>query len=469
MSSAVEAGRSLRSFLDLLKKLPGDGLAQVGREVSPVHEVAAVVKRMEGTDDRPVLFENVAGSDLPVLMNLYGSKRRIALALGLDPDLHPNKVVEDFSTRLSRSVAPRVVRTGPVQENVSIGEDADLGELPIGVHAPLQAGPYINSGVMLVRDPDSRSQNAGIYRLMVHGARRLSVSVDPFHDLGKVITWGRKADEPVPFAIVIGFDPALAIASQAKVPISHDAYEVMGALVAEPVEVVQCETNDLYVPASAEIVIEGHIPPGVTTAEGPYGEFSYYYGSDDYAAVCEVDAIMRRKDAIYADIHPVHGEHRCLWLHPGREESLLRRLQATVPTVRSVQLPLDGGGMVALVALEDPQPGDARRALVQALCADVFIKHAVAVDVDIDIDDPSRVVWALTTRFQADRDVIIVPRLRGYSEDPSGYGASAGDGGRGLTTKIGYDATASGQEAEPADLIPEPFADLDPADYVDVG
>ncbi|MGN6170196.1 MAG: UbiD family decarboxylase [Solirubrobacteraceae bacterium] len=459
--------RSLRTFLALLERTPGEGIARVEREVSPVHELAAVVKCLEGTDHRPVLFEHVSGHDLPVLMNVYGSKRRIALAMGLPPDIHPEEVMSHYLECLQQRVRPSRVSNGPVKEVIQLDENASLDLLPIGVHPAQQGGRYINSAVLLVRDPDSKAINAGVYRIMVHGPRRVTVSVDPGHDLGKVIDWGRAHDKAVAFAMVVGADPALALASQAKVPISHDSYDLMGALAGESVRVVRCETSDLLVPATAEIVIEGQIMPRVTAAEGPYGEFSYYYGSDPAATVCTVTAISRRQNALFQDIHPTHVEHRCLWLHPGREASLLQRLRSVVPTVRSVHIPLEGAAMVAVISIDKVHEGDPKRALLVALSSDVFIKHAVVVDSDIDIHHAGRVLWALATRFQADRDTVIVPGVRGYSEDPSGYGCDPTKPGGGLTTKIGYDATAALQGfPEPADLIPEPYRDLDPHAYV---
>jgi 2,5-furandicarboxylate decarboxylase 1 len=459
--SPTPGARSLRTFLDLLERTDDEGIAYVDREVDPVHELAAVVKRMEGSDDRTVIFEKVAGHDIPVLMNLYGSKRRIALALGLDPHVRPREVLDHYVERLEHAVEPIEVDGGPVHEVVVTGDEVDLERLPFGVHAVEQGGRYINSGAMLVRDPATGAINAGIYRTMLQAPAKVTVSVDPFHDLGKVIDWGIRHDEPVPFAIVIGADPALFLASQAKLDMSHDVYGVIGSLTGEAVEVVRCRTNDLLVPAHGEIVIEGVIRPGETAPEGPYGEFSYYYGSDPAATLCEVTAITRRREPIFADILSTHREHRCLWLHPGREAGLLQRLRSVVPSVRSVQLPLDGTGMVALISIDKNHEGDPRRALLAALSADVFIKHAVIVDDDdIDVHDPARVAWAMITRFQPDRDTITVSSLRGYGEDPSRY---PGD----VTSKIGYDATRplSGFPT-PADLLPARYEDLDPGEFV---
>jgi 2,5-furandicarboxylate decarboxylase 1 len=304
---------------------------------------------------------------------------------------------------------------------------------------------------------------------MVQNERQATVSVDPGHDLGKVIAWGGREERPVEFAIVIGAHPALSIASQAKVPMTRDTYHVMGALLGEPVDVVACDTVDLQVPANAEIVLEGRILPGETAAEGPFGEFHYYYGSDPRAALCDITAISHRSDAIFADIHPTHRDHRCLWLHPGREASLLQRLRAAIPSVEAVHLPLEGAGMVALISIDKRHNGDSTRALLIALSFDLFIKHAVILDRDIDIYDAGQVVWAMAVRLRPDRDLVVIPRVRGYHEDPSSYSLGSSDEGGRLTTKLGYDATVpiGGHFPERADSLPSRYAGLDPLEYVD--
>lgn len=467
-SSDFATHRDLPNFLALLEQTPGQGIAVVEREVDSDLEMAAVVKALEGHDHRAVLFRSIKDSDIPVVINLYGDQPRTAMALGLAPNVGKAETIREFDRRLDFDIAHTGVESAAAQEVVDQGDTVDLGRLPIGVHAAQQGGRYINAGVFIVRDEDSKALNGGIYRVMVAGRDRLTVSVDPFHDLGRIIARGTETNQPVPFAIVIGADPALSLASQAKVPMTRDLYSVMGGLIGEPVGVVKCVTNDILVPAHAEIVIEGHIVPGETGAEGPFGEFSYYYGSDPSATLCRVDAITHRTSPIYADIHPVHADHRSLWLHPGREASLLRRIRALVPDITMVSIPLEGAGMVAIMSIDKRHNGDSRRALLFAMASDVFIKHAVIVDDDIDVHDPARVLWALATRFQADRDIIVVPNVRGYAEDPSGYFIDAEHAHGRVTTKIGYDATAvlGDDFPVPADVPAGRYSDIDAADYV---
>ena len=303
---------------------------------------------------------------------------------------------------------------------------------------------------------------------MVHSPNRVTIDTSPTHDLGKVISWGRANAVPVEVAIVIGSHPALHIASQAKVPISVDSLGLMGSLLGEPVPVTRCATVDLDVPAHAEIVIEGRILPTERMPEGPFGEFSYYYGASAHSAVCEISAITHRHDPMYLDIHPTHSDHRNLWLFPGREVRLLTMLRDAVPGVRAVYMPPEGAGMVACIALKKTHDGDARRALMIALSSDIYLKHAMVFDPDVDIYDLGHVLWALAVRFQADTDLMLIPNAAGFSEDPSSYSLNDRQTRGGLTTKSGFDATAPKGIPYPerADLLPEAYANLNLEDYV---
>jgi 2,5-furandicarboxylate decarboxylase 1 len=460
----VSAGEqpSLRSFL---RDQLGEPVRRVTREVSPVHELCAVVKSVERRGNPVLRFDRVRGSEVPVIVGTMASRQRVARALGQPVE----RCVEHLLALLEEPLPPRRVPDGPVQEVVDTGEDLDVMRLPIGVHSPDDAGPYITSGVMLVREPGTGATNAGMYRTMVRGPRTLTVNVAPQHDLARILT--AAADEgagPVDFAIVIGSHPTLAIASQAKNPVAVDTLGLAGALQGGPLETVRGVTVDVDVPAHAEIVIEGRVRAERRESEGPFGEFTYYYGAAE-GWICEVTAITRRSDAMYVDLHPAHVEHRCLWLFPGREARLLALLRAGVPGVSAVRLPFHGAALSAYIAMRKQHDGDAQRALLLALSSDTYIKHAVVVDEDIDISEDEQVLWALNTRFQADRDLVVIPRCRGVRMDPSGYDhLDRGAPGTSIT-KAGFDVTMPlGRPYGPrADVAPTGFEDLDPADYLD--
>jgi 2,5-furandicarboxylate decarboxylase 1 len=369
--------------------------------------------------------------------------------------------------RIARSIPATRVSDAPVQGVVRTGSNVDLGSMPIPVHSPDDGGRYLTAAVCLVRDPESGSINAGIYRTMVHPGNRLTIDTAPEHDLGRVLQGGRTHGKSIDVALVVGGHPAFHIASQAKVPIHVDSLGLMGSLLGAPVEVVKAKTVDLDVPAHAEIVIEGRIAPANYLPEGPFGEFSYYYGATSKSPVMDITAITHRVDPIYLDIHPAHPDHRCLWLFPGREARLLQMLRNAVPGVLNACLPFEAGGMVAHISMDKVHDGDVRRALMIALSSDVYIKHAMEFDRDIDIYSPGHTLWALSVRFQADADLMIIANARGFAEDPSSYSRGDRDVPGGLTTKSGFDATVPLGRLKPtADLIPERYAGLDLADYL---
>jgi 2,5-furandicarboxylate decarboxylase 1 len=458
-----DSSPSLRTFL---AGQLGEPVRRVPRQVSGDRELSAVVKAVEQLGNPVLRFDDVEGSEVPVIVGVTATRSRIARALGQDVD----RCVEYLLEQIENPVAPERVADGPVQEQVITGSELDVMSLPIGVHSPEDAGPYITSGVLLVRDPDSGATNAGIYRTMVKDSRTLTVNVAPQHDLARILNGVAASGRPVDFAIVIGGHPTVAIASQAKNPVGQDTLALMGSLQGQPLETVRGVTVDVDVPAQAEIIIEGRLSPDHKEPEGPFGEFTYYYRAAQ-GWIAEVTAITRRSDAVYVDLHPAHVEHRCLWLFPGREARLLTMLRAGVPTVRAVRLPFHGAALSTYISLTKTDDGDARRALLLAMSSDTYVKHAFAFDPDIDIFDDEAVMWALNTRFQADRDLIMIPRCRGVRMDPSGYDYLDRSAPGHAVTKAGFDVTMplSRPFGPRADLPAPGFEDLNPADYLAIG
>jgi 2,5-furandicarboxylate decarboxylase 1 len=457
----VDEAPSLRTFL---RDELSDPVWHVRREVSPVHELYAVVKSVERRGNPVLLFECVQGSPLPVIVGTTATRGRIAQALKQPV----GRCVEHLLEQAARPLVPRRVDTAPVQEVVLRGEEADLAALPAGVHSPQDAGRYITSGVMLVRDPATGATNAGIYRTMVIGPRAITVNVAPQHDLARILRDAADPAATLDFAIAVGGHPTLAIASQAKNPVSVDSLGLAGALQGQPLETVPGVSVELDVPAHAELVIEGRLCPDRKQSDGPFGEFTYYYGAAQ-GWVGEITAITRRRDAIYVDLHPAHVEHRCLWLFPGREARLLSLLRAAVPGVRAVRLPFHGAALSVYISLAKQHDGDAQRVLLLALSSDTYIKHAFALDQDIDVFDDEQVLWALNTRFQADRDLVVIPRCRGVRMDPSGYDHLDRSAPGTSVTKAGFDVTMPlGRPFGPrADVPPPGYEQLDPIAYID--
>jgi 2,5-furandicarboxylate decarboxylase 1 len=458
----LTSAADLRGFLQVLEQR-GDPVVTVDRPVSSIHELSAVVKAAEKRGNPLLRFSRVDSSDLPVLCGVYATRARIARAFGCGPEV----AVEVFRERIRNVIEPEEAAEAPVKEVVEVGDEVDLNSLPIPIHGPEDAGRYITAGVLLVRHPHTGLLKAGIYRMMVAGPNRLTVAVDPWHGFGQMIEHAAAKNESLEFAVVIGAHPALAIASQGRVPVTTDILAATGALLGEPVHRTKCETVDIAVPANAEVVIEGRVLPGQRQSEGPFAEFTYYYGPGGPAPVCEVTAVTHRADAVFVDIHPTHTDHRCLLIFPGREAALLTTLQALVPGVRQVHIPLDGAAMIAAVSMAKRHDGDAQRAALAALSHDPILKHVFVFDPDVDIFDPGSMIWAMALRLRAERGLTILPNARGYDEDPFSYNLPGSPSSHGLTTKCAFDVTVSlaDMPGNRADLLPEAYADLDPSDY----
>jgi 2,5-furandicarboxylate decarboxylase 1 len=291
---------------------------------------------------------------------------------------------------------------------------------------------------------------------------RNHITVGTGTDLRAIIEEAHAAGRIVEFAAVVGHHPAFQVSSQAKIPRTVDSLAIAGAMLGEPLAVVDGDTVSLPVPATAEIVLEGRFQPGVMSPDGPFGESPRYYESGD-GYVLEVTAITHRHDAIYLDINNVHGEHTCLSCFPAREAQLLGLLRSSYPHVRAVRIPTRTAGMHAHISVDPHRDGEAKQIAMMALGAIPRLKHVVAVNTDVDIYDDESVLWALATRFQADRDMFVMPHVSGTTMDPSSYSLhdrwTPGD----LRTQMGLDATlpVGVPFRERADQVGPQFADMD--------
>lgn len=454
----------LRSYLTTLRTTHPNSLMEVSRAVTAGEEISSVVKALEPYGAPAVMFENVKDSPLPVLMGLFGTRARIAEAIGTTPDDALDHVL---SLQAPDYPVARVAGSAPVQEVVVTCDDVDLGDLPFATHSRDDAGAYITAGVVLAKHPVTGKINTGMYRLMITGKNTITVNAAPDHDLGRIFAAARELGQSVPIAVVIGHHPAYAIASQLKNPATIDAHELAGALLREPLQVVSGVSVDLEVPAGAEIVLEGIVDPGHRVEEGPFGEFSYYYGAAA-APVCTVTAVTRRSDAIFQDLHPTHAEHLCLWLFPGREARLLEAVRRAVPTTKAVRIPFYGGSFSAYLSVSKLRDGDGKQALLAAFAVDHFLKHVIVVDEDIDVNDDTAVLWSLNVRFQAERDLLRIPEAKGIRMDPSARQFKTFRGTDTTTDKLGFDTTRPLAPEFPvrADLPHPGFESISLSDYL---
>jgi len=440
-----------------LLRLRSEGqLAVVTRPVDPRFELAAVTRRLDGR--RAVWFARPGHGDVPVVAGIASTRPMLAAACGTtEAGLVDRLLAAEAAPRPCAAVAQS---EAPVQRRVRRDDVDLLGFLPVPVHHEKDGGRHVSAGLCIVRDPATRVQNVSIHRLQVVGPDRFTALILPRHT-DQLHRAAEARGEALECAIVIGADVATILASQSHVPFGVSELEVASALHDQPLPVVRCRTVDIDVPAEAEVVIEGRIVPHERLPEGPFGEFPRYYGPLSDKHVIDVSAVTHRERPIFHDILPAGREHLLLGAVP-REASLLRELRRTFPTVRAVHMTAGGSCRFhAVVAMEKRQEGQARNVILATLANNFDIKHVWVVDPDVDVFDAEAVEWAQATRFQADRDVVVVSAAQGSRLDPSAD--------EGVSAKMGFDCTLP-LDAEPGryEVVRIPGADaVDLAAYVD--
>ncbi len=418
----------LRRFV---AELPSDEI-EIRRE--PI-DLAGVAEALEG-NPRAVMFAAVGPERQQLVGNVTGSRARIARAFGVAP----GELVAELQQRLRNR--PEVVEVSraeaPAQEVVLTGEDADLTALPVHLQHGADGAPYISSSTDFVVDPKTGWTNIGIRRLMLRGRKEAGVDLNSPSDLRALYEASAAAGEPLPVSFVVGSHPVDHLAAVMRLPL--DDLSLISSLRAAPLPVVKCVTNDVRVPADAEWVLEGHIDPrGHIEPEGPYGEFLGTYGAVKRNPVFHLSAITRRNDALF-QTSTIGGK----WL--GRTDTALlngvrtevmiwRALETAVREPVAVHATPASGGMYTLrVALRQRVAGEARNAIAACFGALTNVKHVFVVDPDIDIFSDEQMDWALATRFQADRDLVVMAGMRTVPIDPSLLGSRVG-------AKAGFDLT----------------------------
>ena len=423
--------KDLRSFIaELEKRSPGD-VARVRKSVSPRYEMSAILTHLEKKKRFPLLyFENVEGQRAPVAINVLASRRLMALAL----ETTPENLARKFQERQAKAIPPVEVRDAPVQEVVKTGGEVDLAELPTLTHYDVNAAPYITAGIVVARDIDSGVANTSYNRLMLAGKRELRIFMAIGRHLWTLHDKMERRNQPLPIAVVVGVHPLFSLGAQALTPADEDEYAVIGGMMNEPLRIVKARTVPLLVPADAELVIEGRILPHVRRTEGPFGEFTGHAVEKDERQVIEVTAVTHREGYIFQDIHAGYTEHKLMGAVP-REAALLKAMRNTVPTVKDVCMPVSGNCRFhAYISIVKRAPGQAKNAICAAFASDMLLKHVIVVDDDIDVFDDEAVLWAVSNRFQADRDLVVIANAQGSELDPT-----AGPGG--VNAKMGLDAT----------------------------
>ncbi len=432
----------MRHFLRLAREL--GLLIEIEREVDPHLELASVAAALDG---KPVLFRNVKGHDMPVITGLAGARRHFALDLGISE----SALIPTLAGALAAPTPPELIGDAPCQEVIE--PEPDLSRLPILSHLSGDGGPYITAGIVVANDPEL-GRNLSFHRMMVIGKRELVARVVEGRGLDSA--W-RKVGGDLPIAICIGNGlPVLLAAAMAPRP-GVDELGIANAL--RPVQTVKCITNDVEVPADAEIVLEGRLTHRMAD-EGPFLDLTGTWDHIRKQPVVEIDCITHRRDAIYHALLPGLSEHKCLMGIP-REPTIF---EAVNRVCRCLDVRVSPGGMLwlhAVIQIEPHGPDDARKAIFAAFEGHSSLKHVVVVDADVNIDDPLDVEWAIATRFQADRDLVLLADQPGSSLDPSAHHIP---GRKTRTAKMGLDATIPwGADRDSFTRVGYP--EVDPGEY----
>ncbi|MEM9459991.1 MAG: UbiD family decarboxylase [Myxococcota bacterium] len=383
----------LRSFLDLVKQKRKADFVEVTREVSPRYETAAILTKLEAKRRSPILlFRNVAGARLPVVTNLGGSMGRLALALGCPL----SAVGSRFEQAAAERQAPVTIDDAPVHEVILRDDAVDLSLIPPMVyHADDSERPYLTAAMVVARDPESGVQNLSYHRMMIAGPRRTGIYMERGRHLHGIYEKYRQRETPMPIAVVNGLHPAVTLGALYAGRADVDEYEIVGGLLGQPLPVTPTVTgSNLLVPAAAEIVLEGEVSVTERIDEGPFGEFTGYGTGATRTPVFEVSAVTHRTDPYFQDIVSGGMEHLLLSM-PALEHRTLRDARAVAPGVRKIALPAPLTAIVSLEKTDDDQP---RRLLEALLTSDIYAKHVIVVDHDVDPGDLREVMVAWPCR-----------------------------------------------------------------------
>jgi 4-hydroxy-3-polyprenylbenzoate decarboxylase len=424
-----------KDLRDFIAQLEAQGeLKRIQQEVDPYLEMTEICDRVLRAEGPALLFENVKGSSTPVLGNLFGTPKRVAMGMGEDKvealreigkllamlkEPSPPKGMKDAWKQLPMfkkvlDMAPKKIKNAACQQHVIEGDDVDLKNIPVQTCWPGDAGPLITWGLVITRGPEKPRQNLGIYRMQVIGKNRVIMrwlahrggALD-FRD------WQQKhPGEPFPISVALGADPATILGAVTPVPDTLSEYAFAGLLRGSRTELTQCVGNDLQVPASAEFVLEGHLQPNDNAPEGPFGDHTGYYNEVDDFPVFTIDRITHRDKPIYHSTYTGRPPDEPAILGVALNEVFVPLLQKQFPEITDFYLPPEGCSYrMAVVSIKKQYPGHAKRVMFGVwsfLRQFMYTKFVVVVDDDVNTRDWKDVIWAMTTRMDPVRDTTLV-------------------------------------------------------------
>lgn len=452
------AFKDLRDFIETLEK--AGELKRIKTEVDPYLEITEISDRTLRAGGPALLFENPKGSTIPVLANLFGNTRRIAMAMG-QKDIDGLRDVGKLLAFLKEptppsgwkdlwqslpsyksvlNIAPNVKKSAPCQEVVIEEQDVDLSFLPIQTCWPEDAAPLVTWPLVITKGPEKERQNLGIYRMQLLAKNKLIMRW--LSHRGGALDFRewqqRYPGTAFPVSIAIGADPATILATVTPVPDTLSEYAFAGLLRGEKTDVIKSMTNDLQVPASAEFVLEGVIEPGEIAKEGPYGDHTGYYNEVELFPVFTVKRITHRKNPIYHSTYTGRPPDEPSMLGVALNEVFVPLLQKQFPEIIDFYLPPEGCSYrMAIVSMKKQYPGHAKRVMMGVwsfLRQFMYTKFVIVVDDDVNIRSWEDVIWAITTRMDPARDTVLIENT------PIDYLDFASPVS-GLGSKMGMDAT----------------------------
>ncbi|MBI2985960.1 MAG: UbiD family decarboxylase [Deltaproteobacteria bacterium] len=453
--------KDLRTFLDKVRQMQAAGgsfkeagIVDVKRPMSWDLEVPTLQQKLAkglrhrkidpGEARHPAIFcHKIEGSKIPLVTNLLGSWEMHGASLGLEPSQWNEKgLTSEYKKRLAKPVPTVTVDASkaPVKEVILKGDDVDLGLLPILRHATLNSGRYITVGCMVCMDPDTGIPNAGIYRHEVKGKNLLGAMINPKHHGDYIAHRYAQLGKPMEVIIYDGHHPAVVTAACVNGPVELNEYEVAGAYLGEPLEVIKAETVNIPVPARSEIIIEGVIDnPREMVTDGPFSEGGGYYGRGEKPCyLIRVTAITMRKDAIYHDLDPCSREHGTTG-GSSRTMDVFNAVKEVVPTVKAVR----STGPVVFVSIEKRAEGEGKWAALAAMTRSYNAAFVIVVDDDVDVFDDKRLWWAIGSRVVPDQNIDMITRVTGHHLSPVAYNEAREplvEGGP-MQTRVIIDAT----------------------------
>ncbi|MDE3021276.1 MAG: 4-hydroxy-3-polyprenylbenzoate decarboxylase [Pseudomonadota bacterium] len=451
--------KDLRDFIQLLESK--NKLHRINTPVSPYLEMTEISDRVLRKGGPALLFTQPAGAEMPVLTNLFGTPERVALGMGeesvsaleeigkllaylKEPD--PPKGLKDAWDKWPvlkqvLNMAPKRVSNAPCHDIIWEGDEVNILRLPVQTCWPGDAAPLITWGLVITRGPGKPRQNLGIYRQQVIGPNKVIMRWLA-HRGGALDFQDFKSEHPnerFPLAVALGADPATILGAVTPVPDTLSEYQFAGLLRGGKTEIVQCTSNDLEVPASAEIVLEGYIDPNETALEGPFGDHTGYYNEQEYFPVFTITRMTMRKNPIYHSTYTGKPPDEPAVLGTALNEVFVPLLKKQFPEIKDFYLPPEGCSYrLAVVSIKKQYPGHAKRVMFGVwsfLRQFMYTKFIIVTDDDINIRDWKDVIWALTTRVDPSRDTLLV------NNTPIDYLDFASPVS-GLGSKMGMDATS---------------------------